>query len=264
MSAQPSSQDCLAAALEFERQTLVRVVDEVRAIDQGWVVRAPSFPEVWVFNNLRIHVEVTYEEALKLCARHLPDADFDQILILDNRVGERLAEVFRGDGWEVDVDVHSVLSLEPDRLVDTDAVVEAGEEEALDLMERWMKEDPSLHLTGAALGQLRNGNRLSWRARHARRLGIRDQDERLVAMTLLYSDGRVAQVEDVYVIPEARGRGYGRVLVTRAVDLARRGGHELTFIVADDNDWPKQLYHKLGFEPVGRTWLFHRKRPAAP
>jgi GNAT superfamily N-acetyltransferase len=247
------------AALEFERQTLALVVEEVRAIEQGWVVRAPSFPDVWVFNNVRVQVDVTYQEAADLCRRHLPDTNFDQLFILDDEVGERLGETFRAAGWEVDVDVHSVLARPPDRSVATDAVVEAGEEEALDLMERWMREDPSLHLTGAALRQLLEGSRLSWRARNARRLGIRDEDGRLTAMTMLYSDGRVAQVEDVYVVPEARGRGYGRVLVTRAIDLARRGEHELTFIVADDNDWPKQLYRKLGFEPVGRTWLFHRE-----
>ena len=28
--------------------------------------------------------------------------------------------------------------------------------------------------------------------------------------------------------------------------------------MADDNDWPKQLYARLGFEPVGRAWVFHR------
>jgi hypothetical protein len=37
---------------------------------------------------------------------------------------------------------------------------------------------------------------------------------------------------------------------------------ELLFIVADDNDWPKDLYARLGFEPVGRTRAFHRLPPA--
>ena len=52
---------------------------------------------------------------------------------------------------------------------------------------------------------------------------------------------------------------FARALVTRAVSLAREAGHELTFIVADDNDWPKQLYARIGFEPVGYAWLFHRE-----
>jgi GNAT superfamily N-acetyltransferase len=260
--ASPSSQDSHARALAFERDTLALVVDEVRRIDQGWVIRAPSLPEVWVFNNVWLDTVVGYFEAVELCRRYLPDSGFDQLFIEDYGAGERLADSFRRDGWEVDVDVRSVLTGRPDRRVETEAVIEADEEQALDLMARWMREDETIHLTEAGARQLREGNRLTWRARGARRLGICDQAGRLVALTLLYSDGRIAQVEDVYTVPEARGRGYARMLVTRAIDLALQAGHELTFIVADDHDWPKQLYRKLGFEPVGRSWLFHRDHPA--
>jgi ribosomal protein S18 acetylase RimI-like enzyme len=145
-------------------------------------------------------------------------------------------------------------------------VIEADEDEALALMQKWIAEDETLKLTPRDLAHLVEVNRLTWRARGARRLGVLGPDGRLAAMTMLFSDGRIAQVEDVYAIPEARGRGYGRMLVTRGVELAREAGHELTFIVADDNDWPKQLYRKLGFEPVGRSWLFHRdlSGPQAP
>jgi ribosomal protein S18 acetylase RimI-like enzyme len=251
VSASPSSQDRLAAALEFERQTLAMVVEEVKPIEGGWVVRSAELPDVWVFNNVQIEADVSYDEAVGLCRRHVPGSSFDHILILDDRVGSHLSDTFRREGWDVDVDVHSVLAKEPDRVADTDGVVEAGEEEALELMGQWLKSDPTLHLTQVELAQLREGNRRSWAARDARRLGIRDEQGRLAGMTLLFSDGQVAQVEDVYVAPEARGRGYARALVSEAIRLAREGGHELTFIVADDEDWPKQLYWKLGFEPVG-------------
>jgi predicted GNAT family acetyltransferase len=113
--------------------------------------------------------------------------------------------------------------------------------------------------------ELLDYNTQTWRARNARLFGIRLDDGALAAVTLLFSDGgEVAQVEDVYTIPEARGRGYARALVTHAAGLARSEGHQLTFIVADDNDWPKQLYAKVGFEPVGRSWLFHRPLRAMP
>ena len=39
-------------------------------------------------------------------------------------------------------------------------------------------------------------------------------------------------------------------------------GADLVFLVADDRDWPKQLYSKLGFDPVGRFWQFTRHPPA--
>jgi ribosomal protein S18 acetylase RimI-like enzyme len=247
--------------LEFVRRTNELLPSQVHQIDEGWVVRSPAWPAVWMLNHVRLTTEVTYEHAVELCRQHLSDADFDQVYIDHQDSGPALAERFRQEGWEVDVELNSVLAAEPDRQVDTGAVIEPSEDEALALMERWIDEDETLALTRDGLAQLVEANRLTWRVRNARRLGVRGPDGRLAAITMLFSDGPIAQVEDVYVIPEARGRGHGRAVVSRGIELAREGGHELTFIVADDNDWPKQLYRKLGFEPVGRSWLLHR--PAA-
>jgi hypothetical protein len=52
--------------------------------------------------------------------------------------------------------------------------------------------------------------------------------------------------------------------VTAAVDAALAMGHELIFIVADEDDWPKDLYARLGFDPVGRAWAFTRPGPEHP
>ena len=71
-------------------------------------------------------------------------------------------------------------------------------------------------------------------------------------------DGATAQVEDVYTVPSWRNRGCARRLITRAIVLAQDAGHELVFIEADDNGWPKQLYSRLGFDPIGRIGVFHR------
>ena len=30
----------------------------------------------------------------------------------------------------------------------------------------------------------------------------------------------------------------------------------MIFLIADDADWPKELYAKLGFDPIGRFWQF--------
>jgi GNAT superfamily N-acetyltransferase len=258
VSVPSSSQERLFTALEFQHRTNELVADECRRIDEGWVIRTPSRPALWMLNQVRVSSQVGSEQAAGLCRRHLPEARFDQLHVDERAGGQWLAETFGRQGWEVEVEVHSVLVGQPDRRVDTTPAIEPGEDEALALMERWVAEDQTLKLTEDGLRQLVEANRAMWRARGARRLGIRDPDGRLAAIALLFSDGRVAQVEDVYTVPESRGRGYARVLVSRAIELARTQDHELTFIVADDNDWPKQLYWRLGFEPVGRSWLFHR------
>ena len=35
-------------------------------------------------------------------------------------------------------------------------------------------------------------------------------------------------------------------------------------IVADDNDWPKELYARIGFRPIDRTREFHLDLHATP
>ena len=48
-------------------------------------------------------------------------------------------------------------------------------------------------------------------------------------------------------------------VVLRAVEEAvTASGHTFVFLIADDEDWPKELYAQLGFEPIGHTWSFLR------
>jgi GNAT superfamily N-acetyltransferase len=84
------------------------------------------------------------------------------------------------------------------------------------------------------------------------------------AVTTLYSDGATAQVEDVATLRDYRRRGLARATVSAAIDAAVEMGHELVYIVADEDDWPKELYARLGFDPIGRTWAFTRPGPEHP
>jgi predicted GNAT family acetyltransferase len=84
------------------------------------------------------------------------------------------------------------------------------------------------------------------------------------AVTTLYSDGVTAQVEDVATLRDYRGRGLARATVSAAIDAALEMDHELVFIVANDEDWPKDLYGRLGFDPIGRAWTLTRPGPEHP
>ncbi len=250
----------LARVLEFQRRSVELCAEQFEAIEKGWAVRTPSLPAVWALNHVRVAGDVTPEQATELCQTYLEGLPFHDLFVEPELTGRRLADALRPAGWKVEVELHSVLAREPGHDTDTSVVIEPGEEEALDLMGRWYAEDKTLDLTEDAQRQLLESQRRTWRARHARRLGVRDGHGRLAGITLVFSDGPVAQVENVYVTPESRGRGYARALVTMGARLARQE-HEFTFIVADDNDWPKQLYGRLGFEPVGRTWRLHHPLP---
>jgi N-acetylglutamate synthase-like GNAT family acetyltransferase len=84
-------------------------------------------------------------------------------------------------------------------------------------------------------------------------------DGRLVAHAELYSEGGIGQVENVLTLPDYRSRGLARALVLRAVAKSRADGNELTFLVSDADDWPQQLYERLGFEAIGQYARFLRR-----
>jgi GNAT superfamily N-acetyltransferase len=247
-----------ARALDFQRGTLELIAAEVTPIERGWLVRQPSLPMVWSVNQVQVAEPIDYAEALALAEEHLAELPYRHIVVDHEASGEGLEELFRAAGWRVDREVTMALTGEPDREVDTARVIEPSEQGALALMRRWTSEGPELKLKGEPLRQVVESSRLSWLARRATRLGVIGRDGALAAITMLYSDGTVAQVEDVYTIPGERRQGYARTTVTHAASLAVRAGHQLTFIIADDNDWPMQLYGRIGFEPVGRAWSFHR------
>jgi GNAT superfamily N-acetyltransferase len=255
MAKRPAS-EALQTALAFLRRTAELACDDARALETGCVVRSPSLPQVWGLNHLRLFGFTTYEQAVALAEEHLADLPYRQLVVEHEDSARRLEEPLGADGWTFDRDVLMALARPADRDADVDEVVEIHEDAASGLMRQWVSDDPKM--TADALDQVVEATGREARVRAGRSLGIRDETGELVAMTKLYSDGVTAQVEDVYTAPAWRNRGCARRLITRAIALAHEAGHELVFIEADDNGWPKQLYSRLGFDPIGRIGVFHR------
>jgi GNAT superfamily N-acetyltransferase len=253
-TAPPRSADTLARALAFLRENVTKTADEVRPIEAGWVVSTPSLPVVWAMNHLRVRLPLTFETLVELADEQLAHSRYLQITLENQDAGPALEETFRAAGWKTDRELLMLWAAAPDREADTTVVVDAEEDEVLEMMRRWHGED---ELNARALDQLVEYNRREARACGDRLLGVRSSDGQLVAICKLRSHESIAEVEDVYTVPEARGRGFGRAVVTRAVELARDAGRDLIFINADDNDWPKELYARIGFRPLGRIWQFH-------
>jgi ribosomal protein S18 acetylase RimI-like enzyme len=246
-------------ALEFIRRTTELIADEVRPVEAGFVVRTPSLPMVWGLNHLRLIVPVSTEEALALADEHLAELPYIQLHVEDEPSGRELERSLRAAGWKTEREVLMAFRRGPDREIDTDVVIEVDQNQTLELMRRWILEGPP-GVTPEALPQLVEYARREGRARQDRNFGVIGDVGSVVAMTKLRSDGATTQLEDVYTAPEERGRGHARALLTRAVAEARRQAPDTIFIVADDNDWPKRLYRRIGFEPIGWTWSFHQVR----
>lgn len=238
------------------RNSVTKTADAVRTIDAGWVVLTPSLPAVWVLNQLRVAEPLALEEIVRLADEHLAATGYRQVAVEDQKTGPTLEQGFETAGWRIDRELLMILSAESERPTDTSLVIDAGEDEVAELMTRW--HDDGRNLPAAELSQLTEYSRREARVCADHLLGVRSGDGRLLAVTKLRSDGRTAQVEDVYTVPEARGRGFATALVSHAIALARGTDHELIFIVADATGWPQLLYGQLGFRPLGRLWQFHR------
>jgi GNAT superfamily N-acetyltransferase len=255
--------EAIGRATQFLRRSLELTADSVRELDAGLLARTPSLPLIWSLNHLRLLVPVPWRKALTLADQHLAHVRFRH-LIAEGSIARRWAGAPLQAGFQVEREVMMVMAGEaPGRAAREPGpeVVEPDEAAMLRLLKRWHEEEGRV---GSECEQLLEAAAREGRARGERRLGIAGANGELLAMTKLYADGRTAQVEDVYTVPEARGRGFARALVSHAIELARRGGNQVTLITADEDDWPKHLYARLGFQPAVVTWAFHREQDRGP
>jgi len=82
------------------------------------------------------------------------------------------------------------------------------------------------------------------------------EQDRPVGFAQLEREGGAAEITSVFVHPDQRGRGLGTA-ITRAA-IAAAGEVSDLWIVADDDDRPKELYARLGFRPVWKLVDFLR------
>ena len=70
-------------------------------------------------------------------------------------------------------------------------------------------------------------------------------------------------VEDIYVEPDARGRGLGKAMLMHIIRLAReRGCPRCDWVVLDWNEPAQRFYESLGAKPL-RDWRLYRMDAAA-
>jgi len=170
------------------------------------------------------------------------------IFVPDSELGEQLVPFFHERGWRVNRVVVMAQVREADRDGDLGHVREVREEDLrparsrLNAGQPWGKPE--------VMEQLFAGKR--WIAEHVEaRFFAVIADAEVLSYTDLYQDGTEAQVEDVGTLPEHRGRGYATAVVLAAIKSARGRGAEFVFLVADKEDWPKELYRRLGFDELG-------------
>jgi ribosomal protein S18 acetylase RimI-like enzyme len=177
-----------------------------------------------------------------------------KIELRDEEAGTRLEPYFRALGWTVNRNLLMALHRPPDRSANPALVDEVDAAALRDVRARQMRSyewgaDPEV------VEQLYAAKTFLAQVVGARFFAVL-LDGQPVSWTDLYLANGTAQIEDVGTLPEHRGHGYASAVVLHAADVARRAGADFVFLVADDEDWPKELYRKLGFDELGRVYEF--------
>jgi ribosomal protein S18 acetylase RimI-like enzyme len=175
------------------------------------------------------------------------------IFVPDPELGERLEPWFREHGWRIDRHVVMAQLREPDRETDLGPVREVSEPDLRAARRRVLMNEP--WAKPEVMEQIFAAKELIGRRVRARYFAVLVDGE-VASYSDLYLDGSDAQVEDVGTVEEQRGRGFASAVVVRAVEEARAAGAEFVFLVADANDWPKELYRRLGFDELGHYTKF--------
>jgi GNAT superfamily N-acetyltransferase len=250
----------LERAIAFEEGLRHQAVDEVMPFRFGEALLTPSLPHVWDLNVLRVlDATPSAEEVAAEAERIQGGAGLAHRRVVTD--DDALLRGFQELGWETTRYVFMAHRGGSNRKVPGIAVQEVERDVLSPLREALVREAPWGD-DDETVGQILAAQTRVAKAGRARHFVVLVDGEGVSAAEL-YSDGRTAQVEDVITLTSHRNRGYATAVIVHAVEAALAAGHDFVFLIADAEDWPKELYARLGFEAIGHTAAFQRRPTAA-
>jgi RimJ/RimL family protein N-acetyltransferase len=234
---------------ELARGTAERIVET----HHGTAYLADSTPEVYDHNYVSVETPTVSAAALA--------ADADSAL--DNRLHRRVVAEQATPGLADEfaelrytLSSHLVLAHErrPDRLVDTATIHDVKLDDLLAARTAAIMREP---WGGGEIAAQLNEAKRHVAAAIPTRFFAAVVDDAVAGWCELRVDDGVAQIEDVEVLAEYRGQGLGRAVVQHALLEAERAAG-VVFLEALADDWPRELYAKLGFAVVDRRDFYTR------
>ena len=229
----------------------------------GLAILDSRHPRLWDANHLRVEAsEAPDAAALDAVARsHFDALGFQMINVLDEAVGRDMAGPLEALGYRASHGLLMVLGADPGRPSRNVTIAEVSRE---DLARTRTAGAIERGLDGVDVGdQLVSRDALVGAVVNERCFAVRLDGAEVAARCQLYSQGAVAQIENVYTAPAHRRRGFSRALVTRAAHEASAAGAELVFLVADAADWRAAFYRSAGFLDAGALPRFLRTADGA-
>jgi RimJ/RimL family protein N-acetyltransferase len=238
---------------DFRRLLEERAAERRMPTAHGVAVLADSTPHVYDANYLRVAGAAAAATVLAGEADEaLAERHHRRVTVVGG--GEGLANEFGELGYTRATHLVLVHERPIDRRVDTSSVRDVTLEETLAAR------------TTATLGEPWGDEEIARQLNYAKERLAETVPTRFFATTVggevagyceLRELNGVGQIEDVEVLAEFRGRGLGRALVQHALEEARRE-NDIVWLQALADDWPRELYAKLGFVVVDRDDVYTR------
>ena len=254
-----------ARAASFMRKIEERCSTRTQPWSLGTAFFHDDYPIKYDFNYLRVETDDPSASAEAIAReadqmQSAADLPHRKVTADDGKLGARLAPGFRKLGWNA---TRLLIMVHRGRIPDPGPipVVETTFEELHEHYVRWDIED---HKTKAEEAKTLADSMTVVAAAADWRLFAGKVGSEVTGWCELFSEDGVGQVENVSTYSRHRGLGVARSVVIRALEESKVAGNDMNFLVADDEDWPKELYLRLGFEPVGYLYEFLLAPPTSP
>jgi len=251
-TSEPSDDDLAARARAWRDGAHAAVCDVIEPWAHGTVVRATRYPSYYDFNVVRVEEDpaMDADALVALSDAALAGLEHRRLDFDDADRAEPLRAGFEARGWKAVRLVWMRHETPPPPGPDI-AVQEVPYDAVHALRVAWHDEESPDQDGSAYHAQAREVAQ----RREVRVLAVHEAGAP-VAFAQLQHDGDAAEITQVYVDPRHRGGGRGTAMTRAAIQAA--GDVRDLWIVADDEDRPKELYARLGFRPAWTTMEFTR------
>ena len=88
-------------------------------------------------------------------------------------------------------------------------------------------------------------------------------NKEIVGFTVILENPPDAEIHNLFICNELRGRGVGKILLKQAIQMMSAEVKKLYLEVSEDNNIAIALYKSLGFEEIGARKNYYRKGSTA-
>ncbi|MEA2427330.1 MAG: hypothetical protein QOF37_958 [Thermoleophilaceae bacterium] len=238
----------------FDRRLQEQSAPRVRRFQRGVALYDDSLPRVYDANFLLFDFDVeglSADEAERLAESLQGDLTHRKLVLPES--GAEVARALVARGWSVSRIAAMKYAGPRERDGSAAARAELVDPRAV----RAAREEALMGRDGDLQRQVADYTENLARANDGR-LFAAFEDGSAAAFCAYFEGDGIGEIDEVTTLDRFRRRGLGTAVVEAALLTSLAAGNDLTFLNADEDDWPKRWYERLGFRTVGRSFEVYK------